>query len=220
MRQSDFVFLVLSFWDYVPPYIIERYAVSAFLNGDFLRAIRLKMKELRLPGRSGPHRCALKGHSDQSIARKEVLPPPESLSNPVAIEYWVLYEPKVKNFPLVDGFFFVESNPMTLVGLRMTAASEHHTTTSTVRQFTEHLAAYFTDWEELSQDMLWEIIYVLHADSMPITGWQRCDVVNFNNVSRAENREIAAFWKEKVRQYQVSISYRDFSREEAFRGEE
>ncbi|EKF39486.1 retrotransposon hot spot (RHS) protein, putative, partial [Trypanosoma cruzi marinkellei] len=57
MRQSDFIFLVLSFWDYVPPYIIERYAVSAFLNEDFLRAIRLKIKELRLPGRSEPHRC-------------------------------------------------------------------------------------------------------------------------------------------------------------------
>ncbi|RNC60647.1 retrotransposon hot spot (RHS) protein, partial [Trypanosoma cruzi] len=29
MKQSDFIFLVLRFWDYVPPYLIEKYAVSA-----------------------------------------------------------------------------------------------------------------------------------------------------------------------------------------------
>ncbi|WP_369008976.1 hypothetical protein, partial [Bacillus sp. seq1] len=51
MKQSDFIFFVLRFWDYVPPYLIEKYAVSAFLNEDFLRAIRLKIKELRPPGR-------------------------------------------------------------------------------------------------------------------------------------------------------------------------
>ncbi|KAF5215355.1 Retrotransposon hot spot protein, partial [Trypanosoma cruzi] len=32
MRQSDFIFHLLRFWDYVPPYLIEKYAVSAFLN--------------------------------------------------------------------------------------------------------------------------------------------------------------------------------------------
>ncbi|PWU87364.1 putative retrotransposon hot spot (RHS) protein [Trypanosoma cruzi] len=151
MKQSDFIFFVLRFWDYVPPYLIEKYAVSAFLNEDFLRAIRLKIKELRPPGRREPHSCALKEHSDTSFTRKEVLPPPERLSNPVAMDHWVLYEPKVQHFPLVDGFFFVDSNPMTLVGLRMTTAGEHRTTTSTVRQFTECLAAYFNGWEELSE---------------------------------------------------------------------
>ncbi|EKG08318.1 retrotransposon hot spot (RHS) protein, putative [Trypanosoma cruzi] len=143
MKQSDFIFFVLRFWDYVPPYIIEKYAVSAFMNEDFLRAIRLKIKEVGPPGRREPHSCALKEHSDKSFTRKEVLPPPERLSNPVAMDHWVLYEPKVQNFPLVDGFFFVDSNPMTLVGLRTNTAGGHHTTTSTVRQFTEYLAAYF-----------------------------------------------------------------------------
>ncbi|PWU85514.1 putative retrotransposon hot spot (RHS) protein [Trypanosoma cruzi] len=122
MKQSDFVFFVLRFWDYVPPYIIEKHAVSAFMNEDFLRAIRLKIKELRPPGRREPHSYALKEHTDKSFTRKEVLPPPERLSNPVAMDHWVLYEPKVHNFPLVDGFFFVDSNPKTLVGLRITTA--------------------------------------------------------------------------------------------------
>ncbi|PWU99913.1 putative retrotransposon hot spot protein (RHS) [Trypanosoma cruzi] len=57
MKQSDFIFFVLGFWDYVPPYLIGKCAVSAFLNEDFLRAIRIKIKELRPPGRREPHRC-------------------------------------------------------------------------------------------------------------------------------------------------------------------
>ncbi|EKG00232.1 retrotransposon hot spot (RHS) protein, putative, partial [Trypanosoma cruzi] len=142
MKQSDFILLLLRFWDYAPPYLIEKCAVSAFLNEDFLRAIRLKLKELRPPGRCEPHSCALKEHSDKSFTRKEVLPPPERLSNPVAMDHWVLYEPKVQNFPLVDGFFFVDSPRRTLVGLRMATAGGHHTTATTVRQFTECMAAY------------------------------------------------------------------------------
>ncbi|PWU92158.1 putative retrotransposon hot spot (RHS) protein [Trypanosoma cruzi] len=98
MKQSDFIFFVLRFWDYVPPYIIEKCAVSAFLNEDILRAIRLKIKELRLPGRRESHSCALKEHSDKSFTRKEVLPPPERLSNPVAVDHWVLYEPWPQTF--------------------------------------------------------------------------------------------------------------------------
>ncbi|RNC62255.1 retrotransposon hot spot (RHS) protein [Trypanosoma cruzi] len=99
---------------------------------------------------------------------------------------------------------------MTLVGLRMATAGEHHTTASTVRQFTECLVAYFVDWEELSRDMSWEIINVQHADSTPMNDWQRCDVVDSNNVSRAENREIAAFWEEEVRQYIAAVSSGNF----------
>ncbi|PWU89347.1 putative retrotransposon hot spot (RHS) protein [Trypanosoma cruzi] len=214
MKQSDFIFFVLRFWDYVPPYIIEKYAVSAFLNEDFLRAIRLKLKEMRPPGRREPHSCALKEHSNKSFTRKEVLLPPERLSNPVAVDHWVLYEPKVKNFPLVDGFFFVDSNPMTLVGLRMNTASGHHTTASTVRQFNECLAAYFNGWKKLSRDMSWGIIYLQQADRTPMNGWRRCDVVSSDNVSDDESREIAVFWEEEVHQYIAAISSDDAIRDE------
>ncbi|PBJ74979.1 retrotransposon hot spot (RHS) protein [Trypanosoma cruzi cruzi] len=212
MKQSDFILLVLRFWDYVPPYLIEKYAVSAFLNKNFLRVIRLKIKELRLPGRGEPHSCALKVHSGKSFTRKEVLPPPERLSNQVAMDHWVLYEPKVKNFPLVDGFFFVDTNPKTLVGLRMSTASKHRTTTSAVRRFTECLATYFNGWEELSRDMSWEIIYVQHEIYRPMEGRQRFEVVNSNNVSDDENREIAAFCRGKVRQYLAAVSSADARR--------
>ncbi|RNC56467.1 retrotransposon hot spot (RHS) protein [Trypanosoma cruzi] len=126
------------------------------------------------------------------------------------MKHGVLYKPWATNFPLVDAFYFVDSNPKTLVGLRMATAGGRHTTASTVRQFTECLAAYFNGWEELSRDMSWDIIYVQQADSTPMTGWQRCDVVNFDNASEEESKGIAAFWEEEVRQYQVSISSRDF----------
>ncbi|RNE97342.1 retrotransposon hot spot (RHS) protein [Trypanosoma cruzi] len=102
----------------------------------------------------------------------------------------------------------MDSKPMTLIGLRMATAGGHHTTASTVRQFTECLAAYFNGWEELSREMSWEMICVQHADSTPLSDWQRCDVVNSNNMSKKEeSNEIAAFWDEKVRQYQVSIPF-------------
>ncbi|RNF07848.1 retrotransposon hot spot (RHS) protein [Trypanosoma cruzi] len=101
---------------------------------------------------------------------------------------------------------------MTLVGLRMATAGGHHTTASTVRQFTECLAAYFNGWEELSRQLSWEMIYVQQADSTPMNDWQRCDVVNTDGVSEEEKQKIAVFWDEKVRQYQVSISSRDAPR--------
>ncbi|RNC32086.1 putative retrotransposon hot spot (RHS) protein [Trypanosoma cruzi] len=109
---------------------------------------------------------------------------------------------------------------MTLVGLRMTTACRQHKNASTVWQFAERLAAYFNGWEELSRDMLWEIIYVQHKDCMPMNGWQRCDVVHPESVSDAEGREMAVFWKEKVRQYQVSVPCGEFGRDEALRSAE
>ncbi|RNC52271.1 retrotransposon hot spot (RHS) protein [Trypanosoma cruzi] len=121
------------------------------------------------------------------------------------MKYRLLCIPAVANFPLVDAFFFVKSIPVTLVGLQMATASEHHTAASTVRQFTECLVAYFDGWEESSRDMSWEIIYMQQADSTAVNGWQRCGAFNANNLSDDENQKIAAFWKEKVRHYQVSI---------------
>ncbi|RNC51334.1 retrotransposon hot spot (RHS) protein, partial [Trypanosoma cruzi] len=138
------------------------------------------------------------------------LPSVEHIDKKTCINHRLLYIPGVEKFPLVDGFFFVDTNPRTLVGLRMATAGGRHTTASTVRQFTECLAAYFNGWKKLSRDMSWEIIYVQHADSTPLNEWQRCDVVNSDNVSKKENQKFAAFCKEKVRQYQVSIPSGDF----------
>ncbi|EKG00872.1 retrotransposon hot spot (RHS) protein, putative, partial [Trypanosoma cruzi] len=210
MTQAEFNLFVSRIRDCLMHANFGKCAMFAFLNVAFMAATRRKLKELRPPTRRPSHRCAPDVHSQEGPTSHYFLPSVERIGKKTCINHRVLYIPEAENFPLVDGFFFVDSNPKTLVGLRMATAGGHHTTTSTVRQFTECLAAYFNGWKKLSRDMSWEMIYVQHADSTPLNDWQRCDVVNSNNVSKKEGREIAAFWKEKVRQYQVSIPCRDF----------
>ncbi|ESS54952.1 retrotransposon hot spot (RHS) protein [Trypanosoma cruzi Dm28c] len=204
MQQVDFNLLISWLKDYLISENFGRCTVFAFLNGSFVSAIERRLRELRPSPQSQSHRCALAVYSQERSTRHHVLPPLEHFSERIDVEFWVLYTPWAANFPLVDGFFFVKSNPMTLVGLRMATAGGHHTTTSTVRQFTECLAAYFNGWEELSRDLSWEIIYVQHANSTPMNDWQKCN--DSANLTEVENREIAAFWEEKVHQYQVTVT--------------
>ncbi|PWU85645.1 putative retrotransposon hot spot (RHS) protein [Trypanosoma cruzi] len=215
MQQRDFNLLILAIEDDLISKALEDHSSFAFLSAAFVKAIIPKLRELKITANAPPHRCALRVCPHERPFKPCLLECLEKFKKKINIEYRVLYKPEAQNFPLVDGFFFSDSNPKTLVGLRMTTAGEHHTTTSTVRQFTECLAAYFNGWEEFSEGLSWEMIYVQHADSTPMNGWQRCDVDNSDNVSRAEGREIAAFWEKKVHQYQVSVSSRDFPREEA-----
>ncbi|ESS55484.1 retrotransposon hot spot (RHS) protein [Trypanosoma cruzi Dm28c] len=220
MLPNDFNLLVLAIEDDLISKALEDHSSFAFLSADFVKAIIPKLTELKITANAPPHRCALRVYPHERSLKPCLLPLLEDFEKKIKIGFRVLYKPEAKNFPLVDAFFFMDSNPMTLFGLRMTTASEHHTTASTVRQFNECLAAYFNDWEESSQELSWEMIYVQHADSTPVTGWQRCDVDNSDNVSEEEDQRIAAFWNEKVRQYQVSISSEDFRRDEAHRSEE
>ncbi|RNF12047.1 putative retrotransposon hot spot (RHS) protein [Trypanosoma cruzi] len=212
MQQHDFNLLISGLTDYLISENFGRSTVFAFLNESFVCAIERRPRELRPSPQRQSHRCALAVYSRERSTSHHVLPPLEHFSERIDVECGVLYVTEVENFPLVDGFFFVKTNPMTLVGLRMAAAGEHHTTTSTVRQFSEYLAAYFNGWEELSRQLSWEMIYVQHADSTPMNDWQGCNVVNSDDVSTKEKQKIAAFWKEKVHQYQVSISSRDAPR--------
>ncbi|PWV02965.1 putative retrotransposon hot spot (RHS) protein [Trypanosoma cruzi] len=200
MQQLDFNLLISGLKDYLISENFGRCTVFAFLNESFVRAIERGLRELRPSPQRRSHRCALAVYSQERSTRHHVLPPLEHFSERIDVECGVLYVTEVENFPLVDGFFFVKSKPMTLVGLRIATAGGHHTTASTVRQFTECLAAYFNGWEELSRQLSWEIIYVQHADSTPMNGWQGCDVVDSNNVSGADKNETAVFWNEKVRQ--------------------
>ncbi|RNC34295.1 retrotransposon hot spot (RHS) protein, partial [Trypanosoma cruzi] len=163
------------------------------------------LNELPPPSPSKPQDSVLKlnhqGYPTRTVGLKEL----EGGVTRIPMEYGVLYLPAVENFPLVDGFFFVNSPRKTLVGLQMTTASAHHTITSTVKQFTERLSAYFNDWEELSRDMSWEIIYIQHEISKKITKWQKCNYVNPKNKTDAE-KKIVAFWDGKVHQYQFVLT--------------
>ncbi|EKF98723.1 retrotransposon hot spot (RHS) protein, putative, partial [Trypanosoma cruzi] len=215
MATKDYLLLILRSRGALVSRALEQLGLRAFMYGEFIIALLKELNELRPPERHEAQDSVLKlnhqGHPTRTVGLREL----QGGVTRIPMEYGVLYIPKVENFPLVDGFFFVDSPRKTLFGLRMAAAGGPHTTTSTVRQLAERMAAYFEGREELSRDMSWEIIYVQHADSTPMNDWQRCDVVNSNNVSRAENREIAAFWEEEMHQYQVSISSEEFRMGEA-----
>ncbi|RNC40242.1 putative retrotransposon hot spot (RHS) protein, partial [Trypanosoma cruzi] len=214
---KDFLLLILASHGTLVSQLLEKLGLRAFIYGEFVIALLKELKELPPPSPSEPQDSVLKishqGYPTRTVGLKEL----EGGVTRIPMEYGVLYIPAVQNFPLVDGFFFVDSPRRTLVALQMTTASAHHTTATTVRQFIECMAAYFEGWDELSQDMSWDIIYIQHADSTPMKKWQRCDVVNSNNVSRAENREIVVFWEEEVHQYLAAISSDDARRDEALR---
>ncbi|PWU88780.1 putative retrotransposon hot spot (RHS) protein [Trypanosoma cruzi] len=212
MVPNDFNLLVLAIKDDLISKALEDHSLFAFLGAAFVNAIIPKLTELKLENDAPPHRCALRVRPHERPFKPFLLGCPENFKKKINIECRVLYIPEAQNFPLVDGFFLLDSNPKTLVGLRMTTAGEHHTLTSTVRQFNERMAKYFNGWEEFSEGLSWEIIYVQQADSTPMNDWRRCDVDNSDDVSKKEDQKIAAFWNEKVRQYQVSISSRDVPR--------
>ncbi|ESS60986.1 retrotransposon hot spot (RHS) protein [Trypanosoma cruzi Dm28c] len=205
MATKDILLLILGSRGALVSRALEQLGLRVFMRGEFVSALVEELNELRPPERHEAQDSVLKlnhqGHPTRTVGLKELQGGVER----TPMEYGVLYIPKVENFPLVDGFFFVDSNPMTLVGLQMTTASAHHSTTSTVNLFTEYLAAYFEGWEELSREMSWEMIYIKNADSKNISKWQRCDVVNPNNETDA-GKKIVAFWDGKVHEYQFVLT--------------
>ncbi|PBJ77382.1 retrotransposon hot spot (RHS) protein [Trypanosoma cruzi cruzi] len=205
MKAKDLLLLILRSRGALVSRALEQLGLRVFMYGELVSALVEELNELRSSERNEAQDSVLtlnhQGHPTRTVGLAGL----EDGVTRTPMEYGVLYLPKVENFPLVDGFFFVNSPRRTLVGLQMTTASAHHTTTSTVRQFTECLAAYFEGWDELSREMSWEMIYIKNADSTLISKWQRCDVVNTENLSEDE-KEIVAFWDGKVHQYQFMLT--------------
>ncbi|EKF38291.1 retrotransposon hot spot (RHS) protein, putative, partial [Trypanosoma cruzi marinkellei] len=148
-KYNSFLKLLLASRDIMFPIFFECFALKSFMESAFVKAMANKLTELEPPTRRQAKPCVLKLNPELHPKVSEGLVPSEYETKIRKINYGVLYKPWVTNFPLVDAFFFMESNPMTLVGLQMTTASQHHTTASTVKQFKERLAAYFEDWGEL-----------------------------------------------------------------------
>ncbi|PWU97889.1 putative retrotransposon hot spot (RHS) protein [Trypanosoma cruzi] len=186
--------------------VLEMSGTVTFMCRGAVNIIIEKLKELKPPEGRALQPAALQrnpqGHPTEFVGL------PTTQGDPLEknfARYGVVYKPGFQTFPLVDAFFFMESPRKTLVGLQMTTADAHHTTTSTVKQFTEYLSWFFTNWEEFAQGLSWDIIYVQHADSKPMEDCQRCDFVNPNNETDAE-KEIVAFWDGKVHQYQFVLT--------------
>ncbi|PWU84175.1 putative retrotransposon hot spot (RHS) protein [Trypanosoma cruzi] len=204
MSAKDFLLLILASRAALASKYLEQLGLRAFMYGEFVIELAEELKELRPSEREAQDSVLNLNHQGYPT-RTVGLPQMDKVKKKINIEYGVLYIPKVENFPLVDGLFFVDSPRRTLVGLQMTTAGEHHTIPSTVRLFNERLAAYFEGWEELSRDMSWEIIYVQHENSTMITNWQRCGPVNTKKLSDDE-KKIVAFWDRKVHEYQFVLT--------------
>ncbi|PWU82913.1 putative retrotransposon hot spot (RHS) protein [Trypanosoma cruzi] len=178
MATKDILLLILGSRGALASRALEQLGLRAFMYGELVIALLKELNELPPPSPSEPQDSVLKinhqGHPTRTVGLKEL----EGGVERITMEYGVLYIPAVENFPLVDGFFFVDSPRKTLVGLQMTTASAHHTIPSTVSLFNERLAEYFKGWKKLSRDMPWEMIYIQHEISKKITKWQRCGPAN------------------------------------------
>ncbi|AAZ10615.1 retrotransposon hot spot (RHS) protein, putative [Trypanosoma brucei brucei TREU927] len=119
------------------------------------------------------------------------------------IQYMILCKPQSGNFPVVDAFFFVE-NQKTFVGLQFTISDKQYCSTSGLFKMKKYLRSYFKHWDNFSNDMVWEIIYVQRVDSEKITKPQCCEgtIEGEGQNNKVEER----FWREKVRQFSVSLS--------------
>ncbi|PWV08645.1 putative retrotransposon hot spot (RHS) protein [Trypanosoma cruzi] len=124
------------------------------MYGELVSALVKELNELRSSKRNEAQDSVLKvnhqGHPTRTVGLTEL----QGGVTRIPMEYGVLYLPAVENFPLVDGFFFVDSPRRTLVGLQMNTAGAHHTITSTVWQFYKRLAEYFDGWEEFAQGLV------------------------------------------------------------------
>ncbi|EAN86136.1 putative retrotransposon hot spot (RHS) protein [Trypanosoma cruzi] len=194
VSERKFLLLVLGTREFHLSESTEKFCLCALIFDGFVSAMAEELKELRPPAH-GIQGTVLKANPGAHLTEICEIPRVEEIDAKQNINYRVLYIPVVRDFPLVDCFFFMESPWRTLVGLRMTTAGGHHTTASTVRQFTEHLSKFFNGWEEFAQGLSWEIIYVEHTDSTPMNGWRRCDVVNPSSVGDVDRGRIAEFWK-------------------------
>ncbi|PWU88352.1 putative retrotransposon hot spot (RHS) protein [Trypanosoma cruzi] len=150
MKAKDLLLLILGSRGALVSRALEQLGLRVFMHGELVIALVEELNELRPPERNGAQDSVLKinhqGHPTRTVGLREL----QGGVTRTPMEYGVLYIPKVENFPLVDGFFFMESPRRTLVGLQMTMASAHHTKTSTVWQFYKRLAKYFKGWKKLS----------------------------------------------------------------------
>ncbi|RNE95385.1 retrotransposon hot spot (RHS) protein, partial [Trypanosoma conorhini] len=228
-KQRDFLYQLWRFRDFFLPEFLEKYGVHAFTIRGFVENVKERLKELKPPTNRPGRPCVLQSNPETHPSRTVPLTLLEDKPSRLKLQCGVLYLPKARSFPLIDGFFFVDTPRKTMVGLQTTVRGAHHTKPSKVKLFMERMTKHFNDWETFAADLSWEIIYVQHRESERIKTWQKCEnSTNAGNKKDAtqrtkveeretkakrkkekEDKEIADCWKEKVYQYQVAISAED-----------
>eukprot|EP00758_Cryptobia_borreli_P009634 Tbor_TRINITY_DN5496_c0_g4::TRINITY_DN5496_c0_g4_i3::g.24980::m.24980 len=134
---------------------LETLGVKAFANKEFLEVIHRRLKRLC------PQLGKGKGSGRHWVLHKDIekrpktifeLPQKSKITTKVKPDFNVLYKPKSGNFPVVDGFFFVD-RPKTMVCIQTTVRDEHSTTTSKVKALKEELNCHFKKWDKFSINM-------------------------------------------------------------------
>ncbi|ESL05461.1 hypothetical protein TRSC58_06890 [Trypanosoma rangeli SC58] len=193
------------------PAAVEEYGALSFMYSGFVRRMHDKLYELRTPvGGRKPRLCVLHVNLQLFPTDAVALLPKLFCPAKVDVRYRVLYVPGMRNFPLVDAFFFVAAPRRTIIGLQTATAKAHHITSSAMRQFSERLAEVFNDWEAFSVGLSWEIIYVQHAECRSPDTWQRCGVNNDRHETQGEAEETEGdVWDENVHHYLLKVSVDD-----------
>ncbi|CCD16804.1 unnamed protein product [Trypanosoma congolense IL3000] len=166
---------------------LEASGLQAFMIGSVVTEVMRHLKYLPREGETERSRSSV---LCRPAARGRVPTTFHSFSSadtPVEMVAECLYKPAEKNFPVVGGFFLVdtvgegvsfpegaEAPTQTIVLLQVTRARNQRTSTCKVCRLRERLAASFSNWREMESRLSYEIIYVQHANSAAIATRQRC----------------------------------------------
>ncbi|CCD17955.1 hypothetical protein, conserved in T. vivax [Trypanosoma vivax Y486] len=214
--------------------LLELLSFDAFLHSDVTRAVVDKLVYLQRDGEERKKSALAKFNKNQlHLQSSEWLGTAEN-STVKKCKYYVLYKPSVDNFPVVDGFFFVEGHgtsgervamraaynrdthqPKTIVLLQATKARSHHTETGKLLKLKAILRRAFRNWADFSKNMRWEIVYVQHPDAQLFERRQRCDrtEVKKKKEETAEEYDVRqaalvveqVFWETEVDQYAAKL---------------
>ncbi|CCD19201.1 retrotransposon hot spot protein (RHS) [Trypanosoma vivax Y486] len=213
---------------------LELLSFDAFLHSDVTRAVVDKLVYLQRDGEKRKKSALAKFNEKQLHLQSSVWLGTAENSTVKKCEYYVLYKPSVDNFPVADGFFFVEGHgtsgeraatraahsrdarqPKTIVLLQATKAESHHTETSKLLKLKAILRREFRDWADFSKNMRWEIVYVQHPDAQLFKKRQRCDRTKLKKADEEtaeeyDERQAAhdaeqVFWETEVDQYAAKL---------------
>ncbi|KAH8605344.1 putative retrotransposon hot spot protein 4 (RHS4) [Trypanosoma vivax] len=213
---------------------LELLSFDAFRYSDVTEAVVDKLVYLQRDGETCKKSALAKFNEKQlRLQSSECLGTAEN-STVKECKYYVLYKPSVGNFPVADGFFFVEGHgtsgeraavraahsrdahqPKTIVLLQATKACSHHTETGKLLKLKAILRRAFRDWADFSKNMRWEIVYVQHPDAQLFKKRQRCDRTEVKKkkeetAEEYDERQAAhdaeqVFWETEVDQYAVRV---------------
>ncbi|CCD19858.1 retrotransposon hot spot (RHS) protein, putative, partial [Trypanosoma vivax Y486] len=164
--------------------LLELLAFDAFRYSDVTRAVVDKLVHLQRDGEKRKKSALAKFNEKQLRLKSSKCLGTAENSFVKKCKYYVLYKPSVDNFPVADGFFFVEGHgtsgeraavraahscdahqPKTIVLLQATKARSHHTETGKLLKLKAILRRAFRNWADFSKNMRWEIVYVQHPDA-------------------------------------------------------